>query len=215
MKFWGREVDGEEAALNAERNPASVAAVGAATARAERDALAIVALMSGGLRGRLVEIGTWEGAGAEAMARRLPEEWEIYTVDHYKELTPHETFAVCTKAEALRRATLRLRPYGNVQRIVDEAVEVAAGWPRSFREVDLLFIDDDHTEGHTVEVLRAWLPHMAPGGAVALHDHNEWEGCTKHPDVAAAASNVLPKAGWRHEPWLDTGSTAFFLRGGR
>ena len=39
-------------------------------------------------------------------------------------------------------------------------------------EIDLLFIDTSHVYEHTKDELRVWLPKVAPGGLVLLHDTN-------------------------------------------
>ncbi len=50
----------------------------------------------------------------------------------------------------------------------------AGGWwhlpgPRP-QQVDLVFVDTDHTVGTTMAEISAWSPHVRPGGVMAFHD---------------------------------------------
>jgi len=49
------------------------------------------------------------------------------------------------------------------------------GWndPNNFVELDLLFIDTEHTEDRTIRELITWGAIMKPGGAIMLHDTDD------------------------------------------
>lgn len=58
-------------------------------------------------------------------------------------------------------------------RFVDgSSLETAGRWPQlcPASGISLLFIDADHSYDAVAQDLEAWLPHVVPGGIVALHD---------------------------------------------
>lgn len=69
------------------------------------------------------------------------------------------------------------------------AIDVAASW--SGPPVGLLFHDAVHSREAVVADLEAWLPHLARGCVVALHDAGNPE-----MGVVAGAGDVLPAAGF-------------------
>lgn len=64
-------------------------------------------------------------------------------------------------------------------------------------KVDLLIIDADHSYEGVSRDMRAWLPHLVPGGLVFFHDYSasgtEFEGQEQYPGVALAIGQFLPK----------------------
>ncbi len=52
--------------------------------------------------------------------------------------------------------------------------------------VDLLFLDTSHLHDHTLEELEVWLPHLARGGTLLLHDTNMRSGITARLDGSLA-----------------------------
>lgn len=123
-------------------------------------------------QGCIVEIGSWRGKSAIALAAGaadIPEARRplVHCVDPHRSFTgvyggrfgPHD------RAE-FYRAMLRSGFAGAVALINLPSVDAS----RAFRqEVGLLFIDGDHTEAGVRADVEAWLPHLLPGG-VALFD---------------------------------------------
>lgn len=80
--------------------------------------------------------------------------------------------------------------------------------------VDLLIIDADHSYEGVSRDMRAWLPHVAPGGYVFFHDYSasgtEFEGQEQYPGVALAVAMYLPK----HYTTVARAGTAIIFRNG-
>ncbi len=68
------------------------------------------------------------------------------------------------------------------------SAEAAAEWQGDIR---LLFIDGDHAYESTRQDFALWTPHLAPGGAVALHDVSTWAGVTQFYE------ELLAQGQWR------------------
>lgn len=70
---------------------------------------------------------------------------------------------------------------------------------RTLRKIDVLFIDSSHQYDQTRQELWLWLPRMAPGGVVLLHDTNK---PGTHDRVREALDEVLPGRGlsWYEHP---------------
>ncbi len=117
---------------------------------------------------RVVEIGVYEGSSAVALCRHLGPGAELHLVDpfgHHPDALPSGWGAT---EWATRRAVARAARGGpRVHWHVALSERVAAGWSG---EVDLVFIDGDHSE-HGVELdWNAWRPFVAVGGHVVFHD---------------------------------------------
>lgn len=61
--------------------------------------------------------------------------------------------------------------------------------------IDLLIVDGDHTLPGVTRDLDAWLPHMAKGGIVFLHDYDatgtQFESVEQYPGVWLAVNEIL------------------------
>ena len=58
------------------------------------------------------------------------------------------------------------------------------GWPRL---VDMVFVDGSHARKDMVADLEVWLPHIKPGGVLAVDDYEK--GCT--PAVKPVVDELL------------------------
>lgn len=103
----------------------------------------------------IVEIGTFMGGSAALLAQTGN---TVYTVD--KEILCYET----------------LSKFPNIKMVEGDSVVVAGVWTTP---IDFLFIDADHTYEGARADLRAWLPHVKPGGIVVFHDYDSHVGITK------------------------------------
>lgn len=81
----------------------------------------------------------------------------------------------------------------NTDRYRDLIVEVNKHSHQAGREwkggktVGLLFIDADHSYNGVMGDLTAWMPHMAPGGVVAIHDYVNDD----YPDIRRAVDEYF------------------------
>jgi predicted O-methyltransferase YrrM len=121
---------------------------------------------------QVVEIGVYEGASALALVDTLGAEAELHLIDPYgthPDALPggwgaSEWATRRTLARAVRR---RGRHAPTVRWHVALSHEVAAGWET---EVDLVFIDGDHSEQGCGLDWSCWSRFVAPGGRVVFHD---------------------------------------------
>jgi MMP 1-O-methyltransferase len=132
-------------------------------------------------RGPVLEVGTYCGkstiylAAAARTARQF-----VITVDHHRgseENQPgweyHDTELVDPQAGRLDtlphfRSTLAASGLeDSVIAIVGRSAEVARLWSAP---LGMLFIDGGHTDAAAVADYQGWAPHLAPGGALAIHD---------------------------------------------
>jgi predicted O-methyltransferase YrrM len=117
----------------------------------------------------IVELGTWYGYSAICMGQAvkfLHEQFggskhnayrgRVFTVDHYQDCFYSSVFVT-------------LEGYGvseYVTQIAGYTSSVGHAWANAM--VDLLFVDADHTYEGVLFDLRAWIPHMSPGGIIVL-----------------------------------------------
>jgi predicted O-methyltransferase YrrM len=121
---------------------------------------------------RVVEIGVYEGASALALIDALGPAAELHLIDPFgthPDALPSgwgasEWATRQTVARALRR---RDGEAPAVSWHVALSHEVAAQWAG---EVDLVFIDGDHSEAGCELDWSAWHPFVARGGCVVFHD---------------------------------------------
>lgn len=137
--------------------------------------------------GEIVEIGGYAGRSACWLAEgsaRGPGV-RVTTVD------PWEPYLNKTDMEAVYdeyRRTVREHGLGLVDHIRARSVDAAKEWDRP---VALLYVDGDHSAAACRADLRAWLPHMAERGVIALHD-------SYMSGVERAITSVLVRDGWTH-----------------
>lgn len=121
-------------------------------------------------RRRVVEIGVYEGSSAVVLCRTLGPGAELHLIDPFG----HHPDALRPGWGAIEAATRRV--VGRACRGGGPAVswhvafsaEVARYWNGG--EVDLLFVDGDHSEQGVRTDWELWAPHVGPGGVVLFHD---------------------------------------------
>ena len=158
---------------------------------------------AGGAR-RVVEIGVYEGASAVALCRALGGEAELHLIDPFGEHPDALPGGWGASEWATRRVIAReLRARGaaapTVRWHVALSHDVAAAW--SGAEVDLLFIDGDHSEAGCELDWSSWHRYLAPGGRVAFHDARAGErGGRGLPGPSAVVRRLFRgegAAGWK------------------
>jgi MMP 1-O-methyltransferase len=137
------------------------------TMHSEADAAMLRAAARG--RRRVVEIGVYEGSSAVALCEALGPEAELHLIDPFG----HHGWALpagwgATEG-ASRRVVARAARRGGprVHWHVDYSAAVARRWAG---EVDLVFVDGDHSEEGVRADWDGWHGFVAPGGAVVFHD---------------------------------------------
>ena len=131
-----------------------------------------------------VELGTWRGASAIALAR-VVSEWDgvIYSVDTWTgNVAGSHAGTRAGKPSMLVECGGNLVAAGvstRVRLIVGRTVDVAKTWRGP---IDCLYVDADHTEPSVTADLDAWWPHLREGGLIAGDDYDN----PMYPGVRAA-----------------------------
>lgn len=140
------------------------------TMHSEEDARVLLEAARGARR--VVEIGVYEGSSALALQRELGPRAELHLIDPFG----RHPDALPGGWGASERATRRLleragRRLGARAPAVHWHValshEVAADWRQ---ELDLVFIDGDHSEAGCERDWECWRSFVRPGGRVVFHD---------------------------------------------
>ena len=140
------------------------------TMHSSEDAEVLLAAARGAAR--VVEIGVYEGASALALLEVLPAAAELHLIDPFG----RHPDALPSGWGASERATRRLverraRRLGTAApRVVwhpELSAEVARRWSG---EVEVLFIDGDHSERGCDTDWESWSPFIPVGGRVVFHD---------------------------------------------
>jgi hypothetical protein len=121
---------------------------------------------------RVVEIGVYEGASALALQRTLGPQAQLHLIDpfgrHPDALPGGWGASERATRRLVGRAGRRLGPARpDVHWHVALSHDVAASWSG---DVDLVFIDGDHSEAGCETDWLDWSPFVAVGGHVVLHD---------------------------------------------
>lgn len=120
---------------------------------------------------RMAEIGVWRGQFAEAMLQRCPGLEHYYLIDPWRRLDDwNKPLNEDDLEAALAETRRRLAPFeGKCTYLRGRTAEVAGQLP----EIDLAYIDGDHTlRGIAVDMLKVW-PKIRPGGWLAGDDFTE------------------------------------------
>jgi predicted O-methyltransferase YrrM len=121
---------------------------------------------------RVVEIGVYEGASALALQGALGAGAELHLIDpfgrHPDALPGGWGASEQATRRLLSRSTRHLGEAGpDVHWHIAMSHDVAASWPG---ELDLVFIDGDHSEAGCETDWLDWSPLVAAGGHVVFHD---------------------------------------------
>jgi len=140
------------------------------TMHSEEDARVLLEAANGARR--VVEIGVYEGSSALALCRTLGKGAELHLVDPFGAHPDALPSGWGATEWATRRAVARaLRGRGSnapsVYWHVALSHEVAARWER---EVDVVFIDGDHSEAGCELDWSCWEGFLVPAGRVVFHD---------------------------------------------
>jgi predicted O-methyltransferase YrrM len=137
-----------------------------------------------------VEIGTARGKSACFVARALKENGGgmLYAIDPHARTNWNDEASVDTYEMARRNlASLGLDRY--VEIIRKPSVEAADGWDR---EIDLLFIDGDHSYEGVKTDWELFSPHLSPFGVALFHD-TTWELDLGQPEQYRRSDMGVPR----------------------
>jgi Methyltransferase domain len=119
-----------------------------------------------------VEIGVYEGASALSLLDALEPHAELHLIDpfgRHPDALPRGWGATEWATRRIVECHARRLRAGAPRLCWHHAMsaEVAAGWTR---DVDLVFIDGDHSEAGCETDWRCWSAFVRPGGRVVIHD---------------------------------------------
>lgn len=140
---------------------------------------ALAALVPDG--GTAVNIGA--GAGTSGLILREAENIaKSWTVDIQGPGSPFGSLE--GERNAFHGAGIAWNPARHDQ-VCGDSKAIGAAWQHG--QADFVFIDGDHSYEGAAGDIKAWLPHVKPGGIIALHDYcsNNW------PDVKRATDELL------------------------
>jgi caffeoyl-CoA O-methyltransferase len=157
-----------------------------ALAEETRSTLRAPAMLSGAVEGRLLEMlvfatgarqvlefGTYSGYSALSMARALPPDGRIFTLEVDEE---HAAFA---------QRHIDASPFADrIEVMLGPALESVDRLDGPF---DLVFIDADKDNYH--RYYEAVLPKLSPRGLIAV-DNTLWSGAVLHPEAGDASDNT-------------------------
>jgi predicted O-methyltransferase YrrM len=132
----------------------------------------------------VVELGSWLGASAIAMARSV-RRWggTVTCVDTWAGEMNEDGAAPAGKSPLMllscARAMVEAGVSASVRLIPATTVDAAAHWRQP---IDLLYVDAGHGYGDVLADLHAWVPHVRPGGVIAGDDY----GHPRYPGVKQA-----------------------------
>ena len=152
-------------------------------------------------RRRVVEIGVYEGSSAVVLCEVLDPSAELHLIDPFG----HHAMALPAGWAATERASRRVvarAPRRHAGPLVAWHIAFSADVARRWEgEVDLVFIDGDHSEEGCASDWELWHPFVAAGGAVLFHDARASQpGGTGLPGPTAVVDRTFrdpaPLAGW-------------------
>ncbi len=158
---------------------------------------------------RVVEIGVYEGASAVALCAALEPGSELHLVDPFGTHPDALPRGWAANERATRRAVARAvrrrgREAPRVRWHVALSHEVASSWAG---EVDLVFIDGDHSQAGCERDWSSWHGFVAVGGRVVFHDARAGEsGGRGLPGPTAVVTRLFRGAGmdgWQLEAEAD------------
>lgn len=142
----------------------------------------------------VVELGSWLGASAIAMARSV-RRWggTVTCVDTWAGDLDDDGGSPEGLAPLMilpcARAMVASGVSGSIRLIPATTREAAAAWPMP---IDFLYIDADHSHAGVAADLAAWVPHVRPGGLIVGddYDHRLYPGVKTAWDAFEAETGI-------------------------
>ena len=146
---------------------------------------------------RVVEIGVYEGSSAVVLCAALAAGAELHLIDPFiDEQGTSLNFGWRANPTATRLAVRRAARSGgpSVHWHVARSQEVGRRWRSG--EIDVLFIDGDHSYEACREDWQVWHPHIRVGGVIAFHDARGPRGSAGPTRVVAELFRERPAWEW-------------------
>lgn len=125
----------------------------------------------------VVNIGAGAGTSGLTFLSARPDLW-LYTIDVAYEINLYGGLE--NEMGILRAAGLL--DFTRYAAIHGDSVVVGQGWERG--QVDLVFVDGDHTYAGARGDIESWWPHLKPGGYMVIHDYQKREAfALKFPEI--------------------------------
>jgi predicted O-methyltransferase YrrM len=160
--------------------------------------------------GRVVEIGVYEGSSALVLCHALDRTAELHLIDPFVDdsgwaLPPNWSTVPAAARLAVWRAARKDGPATCWH--IARSQDVGRRWEQG--DVDLVFIDGDHSPEGCREDWDVWHGHVSPGGAVAFHDARLGQpGGTGSPGPTVIVDELFrspgPPEGWTLAEEVDT-----------
>jgi hypothetical protein len=132
---------------------------------------------------RVAELGVFEGATSAVLASSLPPSSVLYLVDPFTlELKVEKLLRISLKRATARRAVRRY--LDRVEFVELRTAEAVALVPSN---LDLVFVDADHSYPAVRSDFEAWSVKLAPRGRFIFHDSRR---CPSRPDLSADSGPV-------------------------
>jgi predicted O-methyltransferase YrrM len=132
----------------------------------------------------VVNIGS--GAGTSAVAfLESRDDLFLYSIDLQAESSPFG----CLEGERKAVEESGVVWHGRLLQIQGDSQEVGRDWEQG--QVDLVFIDGDHSYEGCAGDIRTWLPNLRPGGILAIHDYRKPNSDKGWAGVDAAVDELL------------------------
>lgn len=160
-------------------------------------------------RRQAVDLGTFQGLSAVILGLACE---RVHTIDAYEDVIGKGTFADTLdpnrydhiNGHSFENTAQLCDLFGNMSCEHNDTAEAGKSWAGG--EVDVLLVDADHSEGATIANVNAWLPKMASGGLIIMHDNNDI-----HPGVQKVVRSLFEKPGLISiDPGEFSGSLAVF-----
>jgi predicted O-methyltransferase YrrM len=142
----------------------------------------------------VVELGTWLGASAIAMARSV-RRWggTVTCVDTWAGELNEDGGSPSGRSPLMllscARAMVEAGVSASVRLIPAMTIDAARHWTQP---IDFLYVDADHSHGAVLADLAAWVPHVRPGGLIVGddYDHPRYPGVRTAWDAFARTSGI-------------------------
>lgn len=134
---------------------------------------------------RVAEVGVFEGATSAQLAAAMPSDSVLYLIDPFRPQLKIERLVRRSLYEAVARRSVS-GVKANVEFIRGTSAD-ARNCVRFQPELNLVFVDGDHSYEAVRQDLYGWGQFLAVGGRIALHDSRIW---TERPDLSDAAGPV-------------------------
>jgi SAM-dependent methyltransferase len=184
--------------------------IGHVTEDAHLAALTTLAKHMGSLVGnrplRMLEVGSWVGESAIALLGGAPKGSELFCVDTWEGTSSDATHLWARIEPPFPWFLKNLEGLigVSVKPIKGHSLDVAASFAES-QDLDLVFIDADHTYDACRADIRAWIRHVAPTGILCGHDY----GLRQLPGVKVAVDEFAEEFGLHVT--VITGTSIWFI----